>query len=657
MSDKLTEIFLNEANDLIIDLEKSLLSLKADGDKKESVSSIFRAMHTLKGASGMFGYGGIQTLTHHLENLYQDIRDEKRVLSDEIIAITFTTIDILRGHLSESPNAIPRSAYDELLNQIQQLHTVSDVAALNETSTPQLSTYYIKFAPNGNVFRHGTNPLYLVDDLLALGNGFCLPSMEQLPDLENLIVDECYTSFEVVLTTDKSGDEINTVFLFVEDDCKVEIRKMSLTLSTTDIVIYGEQFYKRDQCVPLGFDHIQQTVEKRLTPSMEKVNAGKSKASSIRVSSDRLDELMNLVSELVTTQARLAVFAGDNHSTELQAISENIEKITRRLRDNTFTMTLVPLETLAVRFQRLVNDLSKDLGKEVEFLSTGLDTKIDKSLIDKLTDPILHILRNCIDHGIEGGQERLRSGKNLRGTISLRSFYSGSNVIIEISDDGAGINLQKVRSKAVTQKLINANDSISDQELLNLILLPGFSTAQSVTGISGRGVGMDVVKRNIEDIRGSINIDTVNGKGTTFTIKMPITVSIMDGLLVKVGETNFILPLSSVTKCFEVTTSSLESTFNSWITLDGERIPFVFLRNEFNIDMRKPLYSQVIKVPYEGEHVGLAVDQIIGEYQAVLKPLDKFYKGQDEFSGATILGDGSVALVLDPTRTIKNLIV
>jgi two-component system chemotaxis sensor kinase CheA len=284
-----------------------------------------------------------------------------------------------------------------------------------------------------------------------------------------------------------------------------------------------------------------------------------------------------------------------------------------------------------------------------------METKIDKSIIEKLNDPILHILRNSIDHGIESPDERLKSGKATRGMVKIKSYYSGASVVIEISDDGAGLNLQKIKEKAVKQGLLDSNTPLSEKELTDLIFVPGFSTAAAVTGVSGRGVGMDVVKRNISDIRGEIEISTSAGKGTTFIIKLPLTLSILDGLLVKIGETDFVLPLSSVAKCYEVETKKLESSYNQWITLDGKRTPFLYLRKDFGIEENKPAFSQIINVPFNGSHVGLAVDKIEGEYQAVLKPLGQYYQHQDEFSGATILGNGTAALVLDTNKLIRKL--
>jgi two-component system, chemotaxis family, sensor kinase CheA len=659
MSEKLNDIFLAEANELIVDIERSLLQLNGDDRNQENISSIFRAMHTLKGAGGMFGYDFVKDITHHLENIYQQIRDGQRLLDEEIVQVTFKTLDQLRTLLQGPADASPPPGYQTLLQSIINLVSNEHVTTIGpseaQSTNGNTKTYYISFKPALHILRNGTNPLYLVDDLLVLGHGISLPFFHDLPLLDEMSLDLCHLCFEVVLATSKSIDEINTVFLFAEDDCDVVVKVLAEENILTTINQASHPFMSRNVEAGLGFDFIKTSLEKKqkeeITHTALKTN--KNKTGNVRVSADRLDDLMNLVSELVTTQARLALFSDQNVSTELAAISENIEKITRRLRDTAFTMSLVPLESIAVRFQRLVSDLSKELNKRVELKTEGLETMIDKSIIEKLTDPILHILRNCIDHGIEKEEVRIQKNKNIVGTIQIRSYYSGSSVVIEISDDGAGLSLEKIRAKAIAQGLKSADAILTPAEVSDLIFLPGFSTATTVTGVSGRGVGMDVVRRNITDIRGEVEVSS-SEKGSNFIIKFPLTLSILDGLLVKVGQTNFILPLNAVSKCFEVETEKLESTFNQWITLDGTRTPFIFLRDEFAIKDEKPRYSQVINVLHNGSTVGVAVDAIVGEYQAVLKPLGKLYVGQDEFSGATILGDGSVSLVLDTNKLIRK---
>jgi two-component system, chemotaxis family, sensor kinase CheA len=662
MSDKLINTFLAEANELIVDIERCLLDVGRNSEDQENFSAIFRAMHTLKGASGMFGFERVQRLTHHLENIYQDIRDGKRLLDDEISDLTFKTLDQLRILLNGSNSDTEPAGYSELLEAVMTVCADQHASAKSDqtTSAPRSSgetTYYIKFSSHQDIIRNGTNPLYLIDDVLVLGSGISFPFFQELPTLQQLSTDKSYIGFEVILLTDKTEEEIQTVFLFVEGQCELTIHKLAVhEQAVKEILHETDLFADRDQAKPIGLDQVRGVLEKKHARRVTDIanKSVKAKGGNIRVDSHQLDELMNLVSELVTTQARLSLFANNNSSNELAGISENIEKITRRLRDNAFTMSLVPFESIRVRFQRMVAELSKELDKSIDFVTDGMDTKIDKSIIEKLIDPILHILRNCIDHGIETPEIRIANGKAAKGILSLKAFYSGSSVVIEISDDGAGINLPRIREKAISRGLISNDAQLTDREITDLIFLPGLSTAANVTDVSGRGVGMDVVKRNIADIRGEVEVVTTDGKGTRFTIKLPLTLSILDGLLVKIGSTDFILPLSAVIKCHEVQTTQLENAFNQWVTLDGKRTPFIYLREVFGITKAKPVFSQIINVPYNGDTVGLAVDHIVGEYQAVLKPLGNFYSGQDEFSGATILGDGTVALVFDPTRVISK---
>lgn len=669
MNDKFQEAFLLEAQELIVDLEKALLLLESDLSDQHGISAIFRSMHTLKGGAGMFGFSAVNNITHHLESIYQDIRDGKREMNELILRTTFKTLDQLRILLNNPSTDVDHSdEYNELLVLIKKLEEEGKTGKEGEVKpATQIAaaekpvnniTYYIYLLPKTNILQNGTNPLYLVDDLLSLGTGFALPFFKELPELKDIAPASSYIGFEVLLSTSKGEEEIQSVFLFVEDECEVVIKKIADGNLLKDMSPLENPWTKRNGLAPIGFEMINRVItnteKKNIAAATLRKNQA-NKTGNIRVSSERLDDLMNLVSELVTTQARLSLFSTQSASAELTSIAENIEKITRRLRDNAFTMTLVPLDSIVVRFQRLVSDLSKELNKEIEFKAEGMETKIDKSIIEKLTDPILHILRNSLDHGIESPELRTQTGKPAKGTVQLKSYYSGASVVIEISDDGAGLNLQKIKDKAIRQGLIDSAAQPTDKELTDLIFVPGFSTAAAVTGVSGRGVGMDVVKRNITDIRGEIEISTTAGKGTTFIIRLPLTLSILDGLLVKIGNTDFLLPLSSVAKCYEVETAKLESTFNQWITLEGVRTPFIYLRRDFGIEENKPALSQIINVPFNGAHVGIAVDKIEGEYQAVLKPLGHYYQSQDEFSGATILGNGMVALVLDPNKLIRKL--
>lgn len=662
--ENLHAIFMAEAKDLIVELEVALLKLESDQQNIECISSVFRAMHTLKGSAGMFGFDSISSLTHHLENIYASIRDGKKRLDQNILSTTLNSIDYLKSLLSdtgERKNEL-RQAHENLIRQIEKLaeEKENDTAVESHpASTPDhqnVCTYYILFHPKTEILKNGTNTLYIVDDLLSLGQGIAIPFFENLPPLADLVSDLSYTGFEVILSASASEAQLKEVFMFVDTEAHILIKQIAPTDLLSDKNIHTLQ----EECkgdAPIGLPGVESILilEQPLNKITSEVNKSKS-VSTVRVPSDRLDEFMNLVSELVTTQASLTLFGARTESPELMAIAENVEKITRRLRNNAFSMSLVPVESLVVRFQRLIRDLSKDLKKDIVFKAEGTETEIDKAIVEKLSDPILHIMRNAVDHGIEMPHDRLRKGKPAQGVVQLNAFYSGANVIIEISDDGGGINLDKVRKKAISRGIINADAEMTEQEIINLIFMPGFSTADAVTDVSGRGVGMDVLRKNIADIQGEVHVRTKEGKGSTFTIKLPLTLSIIDGLLVRAGETDFIIPLSSVGKCYEVATNQLENVFNQRISLDGQLTPFLSLRENFFVKSTAPVLSQVIKIPYEDIHVGLVVDKILGECQAVLKPLGYMYRDQDEFSGATILGDGSVALVIDPHKLSHKLI-
>jgi two-component system chemotaxis sensor kinase CheA len=456
------------------------------------------------------------------------------------------------------------------------------------------------------------------------------------------------------------------VFLFVENDSELKVEK----ICDYNLVAAQESkdFIKR--LSEFDTDELIDLPElKKLiiaTPEQAEINLTKNETledssrvkekniSSIRVASIKLDALMSIVSELVTTQAGLSLFAEKNSSPELEIITENIEKLSRQLRDVAFGMTLIPIKTIMGRFQRLVRDVADDLGKTINFKIEGDETELDKNIIESLTDPLMHILRNSLDHGIENGKVRTENGKPEAGNILFRAFYSGANVYLEIKDDGKGIDPAIIKAKAISKGIIHEDANLSEKEILELIFYPGFSTAKKITDVSGRGVGMDVVQRNIENLRGEVEISSLINQGTTITIKLPLTLSIIDGLLVVIGNVSYVLPLAVVDKCYEVEYAKLENNFNKVLILDGLQIPFLNLRDEFVVKEDKPEVSQIIVVHKGERKVGITIDDIVGEYQAVLKPIGKYYKNQDYISGATILGDGTIALVLDTNKIINR---
>jgi two-component system, chemotaxis family, sensor kinase CheA len=667
--DSFKEKFVEEALDLINELETVLLRIDKNTEDKELIEHIFRIMHTLKGNSAMFGFILIDQYTHQLETIYDFIRNGKMKVSSELLDLTLASVDHIRNLLDETNSSKPeiQNTHKNLLGRIGKIignnQSVPEKKTEIQVVKEDLKTFYVHFKPSVEILANGTNPLFLVEDFGTLGEYMAFPNNDSLPAFEEMVADKCYTSWEILLATKDDDQKIREIFIFAEDSCTLEIQELS---DTNLLTVKGF----REKITGIGALHKKIGIQKikELLTSGEKsaskydnvllrdINdvANKLKnISSIRVSSEKLDELINLVSELVTTQAGLSLLAEKINNKELLAVAEDVEKLSRRLRDNTFGIRLIPIENMITRFQRLVRELSHELDKEVDFIVEGSDIELDKTIIEGLIDPIMHIIRNSIDHGIESKEVRQKLGKPKKGRITLKAFHSGTNVVIKISDDGAGIDTESIQRHALKKGLLKPDSSISRKDLLDLIFLPGFTTTDKITTISGRGVGMDVVKRNISDLRGELTIETEINSGTEITIKLPITLSIIDGLLVLIDKSYYVVPLSSINRCFEFRHEALVNAVNNLIYIDNGHVPFAYLRKEFGIKTTPPDIEQVIIVEYGNSFFGLAVDNIVGEYQAVLKSLGSMYREQDFVSGATILGDGTVALLLDPNKIIS----
>ncbi len=665
--------FIEEAEDLIQDLEKASLELSSDPGNKEYIEVIFRAMHSLKGGSAMFGFELIDAFTHQLETAFDLVRSGKLVITQRLLDLTFKAIDHIKTLLEND---------DNLDDAVMQNHTflLAEISGVikGESAAPAVEgakeaaagtqegvkDFYIQFIPKPDIFRNGTNPLLIVDELAALGSSRVYSFTSGIPSLEQMEPLTCYTHWVALLSTTATVEDIRDVFIFVDLDCELLIKQLDgsdLLENQEFTALVDDEFHHGSK---LEIEMIENWVARMKNSRVSKpetrvstdtqVRNREQSISSIRVASDKLDELINLVSELVTRQASLTLVSEKINNKELLSISEDLEKITRRLRDSTFGIRLVPVDSMVTRFQRLVRELSQELGKEINFLAEGTDTELDKSIIEGLIDPLMHIIRNSIDHGIEGKEERTAGGKPVKGKIVLKAFYSGANVFIQVVDDGKGIDPAKILKHAIKVGLVQEDSELSEKEILDLIFLPGFSTAESVTKVSGRGVGMDVVKRKISDLRGEVSIQTQKNVGTTMTIKLPLTLSIIEGLLVRIEDAFYVIPLASVNKCFDFKHEQLVNTVNNLIYVNDGHIPFAYLRKEFNIKSAPPAQEQLVVVEYEDTRFGLAVDEVVGEYQAVLKSLGRLFRGQDAISGATILGDGTVALVMDTAKIISQ---
>ncbi len=669
--------FKEEANDLINALENSVLRLESAPHDEDLINEVFRIMHSLKGGGAMFGFVKISEFTHNLENIYDEIRNGKKQTNIELVNATFESVDHLRNLLRDEIDASIEQKHIELSKRIEKLVTdntenqsfdeYQDMILNGDNGAKAVpkAGYYIYFKPNADIFDNGTNPLFLIDDIRALGNTKIFTHLEKIPTFGKFDFSVSYTYWEILLETKESVLEINDIFMFVEDECTLEIKK----IGDWDLVSnekYIEAITKKYSSDKFDYQELKSLAhtifkpketekhqEKKVSEKIQKF-AQESEITSIRIATEKIDQYMNLVSELVTAQAALKMYAMKTKETELLAISETIENVTEQIRDNALSISLIPVENTVTRFRRLVRDLSVGVKKDIEFITEGTDTRIDKTLLQIITDPLMHIIRNSIDHGIESPSERVKAGKPEQGKIILRAYYSGSNVHIDVEDDGKGVDIEKVQKKAIERGLIANDVHLTKEDALKIIFMPGFSTAERVTDISGRGVGMDVLKRKIADVRGDIEIKSEKGQGTRITLKLPLTLSIIDGLLVTIGPSLFVVPLTSVSRIKELKIKDITSKYQNILVMDGEQIPFYFLRDELQIGGEYPEEVKFIIVKYENTRVGIIFDTVIGEYQAVLKPLGKLYRKHDIITGASILGDGSVALVLDTNKIIKK---
>ncbi len=666
MIDKFKAKFVEESNDNVHDLEEALLLLEKDTGNKEIVERIFRAMHTLKGGGAMFGFNQLSEFTHHLETVFDLVRNNKLAITDDIISLTFESIDHIKhmlevGDVEDAEELANQKAFIQRVQRVSNSEGEVEVAqVVNEEPLKDdgSKTYLINIKPNEEILRNGTNPFYLLDDLHAMGTAKVVAFYEKVPALSNFNPINNYCHWQVVLNTSESINDIKDVFIFVEDECEISINEVGSgnLLASDEVISKIDEAAKLQQLLVkeqfAGLVATAGDAEKK--DAKKKVQLKDHKISSIRVNSNKIDELVNLVSELVTIQAQLNLFAENDGNPAVLALAENIQKLSRQLRDNAFSISLIPLQSELMRFQRLVRDLSKELQKDIDFVIEGGDIELDKNIIEHLTDPLLHIIRNAVDHGIELPDERIRNGKAPKGTILFKAYYSGASVIVKVMDDGKGIDPEFIRKKAISKGLIDSSTELSRKEIFELVFLSGFSTKDEVTDVSGRGVGMDVVKKKIGEIRGEVSLDSEMGKGTTLTLELPMTLSIIDGLLVKVFNNQYVIPIANIEKIYAIDSVSFGKTFNHVVNIENEQYPFIDLRESFETEQANKGTEQLILVKYEDRKVGLLVDLVIGEYQTVVKPLGRFLKKQENLSGASIMGDGTIALVIDTNRLIHN---
>jgi two-component system, chemotaxis family, sensor kinase CheA len=690
------DAYREETHELLSELETSLLELEQTPEDQNLIGRVFRAMHTIKGSGSMFGFDEIAAFTHEIETVFDLVRQRKITFTPALTNLTLSACDQIQKMVNgEKVDPSVKEKIVETFRSIrsqpghngatESLDSVTPNTRKEEPASnlvPGAVTYRIRFRPHPGLLATGTNPILLLDELRSLGSHQITAQLDAVPRLKELNTESCYLYWDIILTTTEDINAIKDVFIFVEDVCDLTIEAVDASESgetATEYKRLGEILVERGDVKEADLTRVLKE-QKRIGEMLKAVGAAddgiitsalaeqqrvkevrqerneKLNAASIRVAAEKLDTLVDLVGELVTVQASLSQKALAQKDPELISISEQVERLTEELRDNAMSIRMVPIGTTFSRFKRLIRDLSSELGKEVRLVTEGGETELDKTVIEKLNDPLVHIIRNSIDHGIESPEARRNAGKALEGTIRISAVHAGPHVLIRISDDGKGLDPTAIRATALERGLISQDDELTEKELFSQIFAPGFSTAKQVTDISGRGVGMDVVKRSVEALRGFIEVDSVEGQGTTITFRLPLTLAIIDGLLVNIGGDTFVLPLSVVEECVELKQSEIgKNNGRHIIEVRGRPVPYILLRDLFMVEIDPPEIQQIAICDVDGFQVGFVVDFVIGEHQTVIKALGRSYRSVTEFSGATILADGNVALILDVNRLIQTL--
>lgn len=664
--------FRVEAGELLGDIEQALLDLSHDLSSRDLVDSVFRGFHTLKGSGAMFGFDALAAFTHHCETAFDRVRKGQVPATEELVAVILSAMDHMQALVDGDGSGLDATG-DEILGRLHQAIGAADVAGAADAdnraeaaiatapSSPATAGWTITFRLPANCMTTGTNPLVLLDELRALGDAKVTAQTDRIPSLDELDASQCHLGWQVELRGDVSRADIEDVFIFVMDDMELDVAPLEIDPCETEIAA-------SDDLTP----QIATPALQAAAPAADAVSADTGKArpantpanspakaqESVRVPAERLDVLMDRVGELVIVQSRLAQLSnqgvrGPAGELALRSVAEDIERLASELRDTMMVLRMVPVASLFGRFRRLVHDLARETGKTIDLSTHGESTEVDKTVIERLADPMVHLIRNACDHGLETPEERVAAGKSEAGHVTLSAHQAGGEVLITIRDDGRGINRDRVRAKAEAQGLIEPGAQISDSELLQMIFHPGFSTAAQVTNLSGRGVGMDVVKRTIESLRGTIDITSNPGEGSTVVLRIPLTLAIIEGLLVRVGEGCYVIPLAVVEECIELSLEEdMRSRGRSFITLRDRLVPFIRLREMFDTGTRPDPHQKIVVIATGGERVGLVVDQIIGSHQTVIKSMSPLHRDVATFAGATILGDGSVALILDAVQLV-----
>lgn len=687
MNDELTQVFMEELAELLESLEKGLIDLKEAPGDAGLINQVFRDLHTIKGSGAMFGFADLAGFIHDFETAFERVRSGQVAVSDALIRLALAARDQIPALVEGQPDTSGERA--QILAQLTDIcapkgaaSAPTDTSSAADTSMapntgpntgpnagPSVAAQdglagaepgdlapapapaagqVLQFQLTGAALALGARPDLLLDELRSLGATQItaqVAGLAELRELTDLETDQCYLAWQAHLPAELGTSDLEDVFLFVDATWQLSPLTDIDTPAPPPALVEAAP----PEPAPTAPPKAAAAPAPVQTPTAEP-------AASIRVPATRLDMLMDSVGELVTVEARLTELARRSRDPALMATSEEVSRLAGRLRDATMSMRMVPLRSLVARFRRLILGLSDDLGKPVDFVVLGEDTELDKTMIEKMADPLVHILRNAIDHGLEPPEARRATQKPARGRIELSAEHAGAEVLVRVRDDGKGINPEIVRAKAIERGLITAEAQLSDAQIFQLVLEPGFSTAETVTELSGRGVGMDVVRRTIDGLRGTIDIDSAPGQGTTVTLRLPLTLAIIEGLLIEVAGELYTVPMAAVKEIIALPREKERfSQSADYLDIRGQFVPFVRLRHLFGCEGASPLSQNVVVVENADTRMGVVVDRIIGTNQTVIKQISKLQAGAREISGATILGDGSVSLIIDVPQLVASV--
>jgi two-component system chemotaxis sensor kinase CheA len=710
--DELYSVFAQEAREQITAMEDGLLRMEQGDHDEETLNAIFRAAHTIKGASGVVEIHHIEKFTHILENLLDKLRNGELAVSSDMITALLQGCDYIGALLDR----VDHGNMDEDLALQQSGETTADAlraftrgGAADETDgmAPQAATGTVERAGGGavigecwhisirfgcGVLKRGVEPLTYLRFLLHLGEIAHLETLyDAMPPAAEMDPECCYLGFEIALHSHATKEQIENVFSFCRDECdlyilppnskvadflhliealpeetmrlgEILVKSGALTQEELDAGLKTQSDSKvgADGTAPpqqLGDILVQQST---VQPELVEAAAAKQKtvsdkkaaeSSLIRVHADKLDQLIDLVGELVIAGASANLLAQKSGQGTLVEATSVLSRLVENIRDSALQLRMVQIGETFNRFHRVARDVSKELGKDIELVINGAETELDKSVVEKIGDPLMHLVRNAMDHGIESAALRAAAGKPVKGRVELNAFHDSGSIVIEVVDDGGGLNKERIEAKALEKGIIQPGQSLTDPEIVNLIFEAGFSTVEKVTKLSGRGVGMDVVRKNITALRGTVHVDTEQGAGSRFTIRLPLTLAIIDGFLTGVGTSSYVIPLDSVVECIELAGTTEE---RDYLNLRGEVLPYVRLRELFEANGQKPPRENVVVVQYAGQKAGIVVDQLLGEFQTVIKPLGTLFRNMRGIGGSTILGSGEVALILDVQALISR---